>query len=118
MVSSTRESELVQLRISAREPLARRAVHRLDQLGLWARLLRDVEGEVRFDRGSLGLYAQDASNYLHVPLGVVLPKSRADVLAALRACHQYGVPVLSRAGGTGLAGQTCNEALVLDVSKY
>ncbi|HEY2406161.1 MAG TPA: FAD-linked oxidase C-terminal domain-containing protein [Polyangiaceae bacterium] len=85
---------------------------------LWARLRQEVSGEVRFDDGSRGLYAQDASNYLHVPLGVVLPKTRADVLATLRACHDYSLPVLARAGGTALAGQTCNEAVVIDVSKY
>jgi FAD/FMN-containing dehydrogenase/Fe-S oxidoreductase len=93
-------------------------VHRLDQRGLWARLRRDIEGEVRFDRGSLGLYAQDASNYLHVPLGVVIPKSRTDLRAALRACRDFGAPVVCRAGGTALGGQTANEAIVLDVSKY
>jgi len=118
MASVTHESELVQLRLRGAEPLVATSKVKPALRGLWARLRREVEGEVRFDRGSLGLYAQDASNYLHVPLGVVIPRSRADVLATLRACHEYHVPVLPRAGGTGLAGQTCNEAIVLDVSKY
>ncbi|HEX3595061.1 MAG TPA: FAD-binding and (Fe-S)-binding domain-containing protein [Polyangiaceae bacterium] len=86
--------------------------------GLWARLRRDVEGEVRFDDGTRGLYAQDASNYLHVPIGVVIPKSKEDVIAALAACRSFGAPVVARAGGTGLAGQTANEAVVIDCSKY
>jgi FAD/FMN-containing dehydrogenase/Fe-S oxidoreductase len=90
----------------------------VDLPGLWTRLRRDVEGEVRFDDGSLGLYSQDASNYFHVPLGVVIPKSRADVVATLAACRAFGAPVVSRAGGTALAGQTCNEAVVIDFSKY
>ncbi|HEY2734241.1 MAG TPA: FAD-dependent oxidoreductase, partial [Polyangiales bacterium] len=113
--SSVVRPELVQLRRKEEEqagasPIALRE--------LWARLRRDVSGEVRFDDGSRGLYAQDASNYLHVPIGAVLPRTRADVLATLRACHDFGAPVLARAGGTGLAGQTCNEAVVIDVSKY
>ena len=112
------DSELIQLRVRRSEPLQRPANAKTDLRALWARLRKEVAGEVRFDRGTLGLYAQDASNYLHVPLGVVLPRSRADVLATLSACHAHGVPVLARAGGTGLAGQTCNEAVVLDVSKY
>ena len=114
MTTVAADSELIQLRMRGGEPLLKSAHLR----GLLARLRRDVTGEVRFDTGTLGLYAQDASNYLHVPLGVVLPKSREDVLATLRACHAYGVPLLARAGGTGLAGQTCNEAVILDVSKY
>ncbi|HEY1536004.1 MAG TPA: FAD-linked oxidase C-terminal domain-containing protein, partial [Polyangiaceae bacterium] len=118
MTSVATASELIQLRVRGGEPVQQFVGTKPDLRGLWARLRKEVEGEVRFDKGTLGLYAQDASNYLHVPLGVVLPKSRADVLATLRACHAHGVPVLARAGGTGLAGQTCNEAVVLDVSKY
>ncbi len=94
------------------------AARELDVERLWARLRSDVQGEVRFDRGSLGLYAQDASNYFHVPLGVVIPKSASDVAATLSACREHGAPVTSRAGGTALAGQTANEAVVLDFSKY
>ncbi|HEX4473859.1 MAG TPA: FAD-binding and (Fe-S)-binding domain-containing protein, partial [Polyangiaceae bacterium] len=85
---------------------------------LWARLRRDVEGEVRFDDASRGLYSQDASNYFHVPIGVVIPRTKEDVVATLAACREFGAPVVPRAGGTGLAGQTANEAIVLDCSKY
>jgi FAD/FMN-containing dehydrogenase/Fe-S oxidoreductase len=98
---------------SAREP---------HQPARWAKLAdalrKSLAGEVRFDAGSRGLYAQDASNYLHVPLGVVIPKSRADVLTTLALCREHGAPIVSRAGGTALAGQTANEAVVLDFSKY
>jgi FAD/FMN-containing dehydrogenase/Fe-S oxidoreductase len=90
----------------------------IDVERLWRRLRREVEGEVRFDDGSRGLYAQDASNYFHVPLGVVVPKSAADVAAVLSACSELGAPVVSRAGGTALAGQAANEALLIDFSKY
>ena len=81
-------------------------------------LKKHVAGEVRFDPGSLGLYAQDASNYYHVPLGVVLPKTADDVMAVLEACRRTRSPVVCRTGGTGLAGQACNEAVVVDFSKY
>ncbi len=90
----------------------------LDVRGLWAALRTSVEGEVRFDPGSRGLYAMDASNYRQVPLGVVIPKSNDDVVAAIAAARRFGAPVVSRTGGTALAGQTCNEVLVLDFSKY
>ncbi|HEY6463430.1 MAG TPA: FAD-binding oxidoreductase, partial [Polyangiaceae bacterium] len=90
----------------------------MNDRALWKRLRETVEGEVRFDPGSRGLYAQDGSNYYHVPIGVVLPRTVADVVATIAACREHGAPVVSRTGGTSLAGQTSNEAVVLDFSKY
>ncbi len=81
-------------------------------------LRRHVHGEVRFDAGSRALYATDGSNYRQVPVGVVLPRSAQDVVETVRLCHRFGVPVLSRGGGTSLAGQGCNAAVVMDHSKY
>src|SRR5690606_16773546 len=84
-----------------------------------ARVLDDrIEGEVRFADGDRGLYADDASNYRFPPLGVVIPRTADDVVATIAACREFGVPVTSRGGGTGLAGQTVNAAVVLDFSKY
>ncbi|HET8596241.1 MAG TPA: FAD-linked oxidase C-terminal domain-containing protein [Castellaniella sp.] len=77
-----------------------------------------IEGEVRFDAGSRALYATDGSNYRQVPIGVVLPRSIDDVVATVAACRRHGAPVLSRGGGTSLAGQCCNVAVVMDFSKY
>jgi len=81
-------------------------------------LRKTLEGEVRFDDGSRGLYATDGSNYRQIPIGVVLPKCEQDILRTLEACRAYGAPVLARGGGTSLAGQCCNVAVVIDVSKY
>ncbi len=77
-----------------------------------------IEGEVRFDDGSRALYAVDASNYRQVPIGVVVPKSVNDVVDTIAVCREHGAPVLSRGGGTSLAGQCCNVAVVIDWSKY
>jgi FAD/FMN-containing dehydrogenase/Fe-S oxidoreductase len=85
---------------------------------LEAKLKAVVRGEVRFDAGSRALYATDASNYRQVPIGVVVPHDAADVEATVAACREAGAPVLSRGGGTSLAGQCCNVAVVLDFSKY
>jgi FAD/FMN-containing dehydrogenase/Fe-S oxidoreductase len=82
------------------------------------RLRATVRGEVRFDAASRALYATDASNYRQVPIGLVLPLDKDDVVAAVAACREFGAPVLSRGGGTSLAGQCCNVAVVLDFSKY
>src|SRR6185312_6763581 len=85
---------------------------------LAARLRDRIQGEVRFDAGSRALYATDASNYREVPIGVVLPKSIEDVIATVATCREFGAPLLSRGGGTSLAGQCCNVAVVVDFSKY
>jgi FAD/FMN-containing dehydrogenase/Fe-S oxidoreductase len=77
-----------------------------------------VDGEVRFDAGSRAVYAQDGGNYRMPPVGAVIPRSRDAAVAAISVCADMGVPVLSRGGGTSLAGQCCNEAVVIDWSKY
>jgi FAD/FMN-containing dehydrogenase/Fe-S oxidoreductase len=81
-------------------------------------LKRTVQGEVRFDRGSRALYATDGSNYRQIPIGLVVPRNDADVIAVVEACRKYGAPVLPRGAGTSLAGQCCNVAVVLDFTKY
>ena len=90
----------------------------VDAAGLAAGLRRQVRGEVRFDDGSRALYATDASNYRQVPIGVVLPRDAEDVERTIAACRKYGAPILSRGGGTDLAGSTCNAAVVMDFTKY
>src|SRR5437764_10456229 len=89
-----------------------------DTLALADDLRRSVRGTVRFDNGSRALYATDASNYRQVPIGVVIPMDTDDVIAAISISRQHNAPVLSRGGGTSLAGQCCNVAVVLDFSKY
>ncbi len=90
----------------------------VDAVGLEKALRPHIRGEVRFDVGSRALYATDGSNYRQVPIGVVIPKDVEDVLETMSACHRYGAPVLSRGGGTSLAGQCCNVAVVIDFTKY
>ncbi len=90
----------------------------VDAASLATDLRRNVRGEVRFDDGTRALYATDGSNYRQVPIGVVLPRDDADVIAAISLARKYGAPILCRGGGTSLAGQCCNVAVVLDMSKY
>jgi FAD/FMN-containing dehydrogenase/Fe-S oxidoreductase len=81
-------------------------------------LRRRVDGEVRFDAGSRGTYSTDASNYRQVPVGVVVPRTVEAGAETVAVCAGHGVPVVSRGGGTSLAGQSCNAAVVIDWSKY
>src|SRR4051794_38758846 len=90
----------------------------VDAMALSRELSGAIAGEVRFDAGSRALYATDASNYRQVPIGVVIPKSIEDAVAAIAICHKFGAPLVMRGGGTSLAGQGCNVAVLLDFSKY
>ncbi|NUR06050.1 MAG: FAD-binding oxidoreductase [Nocardioidaceae bacterium] len=82
-------------------------------------LLRErVDGEVRFDAGSRAAYSTDASNFRQVPIGVVVPRTVDDAVEAVAVCHQLGLPIVCRGGGTSLAGQCTNTAVVIDFSKY
>ncbi|MDQ6890720.1 MAG: FAD-binding oxidoreductase, partial [Bacteroidota bacterium] len=90
----------------------------VDVKSLEKELQNKIEGEVRFDVGSRALYSTDGSNYRQIPIGVVLPKTENDIINTMALCRKYQAPVLSRGGGTSLAGQCCNVAVVMDMSKY
>src|SRR5438105_3106048 len=90
----------------------------VDAAALTAALRSLIRGEVRFDAGSRALYATDASNYRQVPIGVVLPRDADDIVQTVATARRYGAPILARGGGTSIAGQCCNVALLMDMSKY
>jgi len=85
---------------------------------LAARLRREIRGAVLFDAASRGRYSTDASIYQIEPIGVVVPQTEEDALAAFRIAVDEGVPVLPRGGGTSQCGQTVGAALVIDHSKH
>jgi len=90
----------------------------VDYRALESALRARIGGEVRFDNGSRALYSTDGSNYRQVPIGIVIPRDNDDVVATIATCREHGAPLLCRGGGTSLAGQCCNVAVVLDFSKY
>jgi FAD/FMN-containing dehydrogenase/Fe-S oxidoreductase len=90
----------------------------VDASALCRELEREIEGEVRFDTVSRALYATDASVYEIVPLGVVLPKSREDVVRIVKLCRKYRCPLTMRGGGTSQAGQAIGGGLIVDTSKF
>lgn len=95
-----------------RRPINRDVRPLIEDLG------RVVAGEVRFDEATRGVYTSDASNYRQVPIGAVIPKTSEDVIRAVEVCRHHQVPIVARGGGTSLAGQCCNVAVVFDFSKY
>src|SRR5687768_10922820 len=75
-------------------------------------------GEIRFDKVSRALYSTDASVYQIEPLAVVVPRSRADVIFAVKLCHKFRCPLTMRGGGTSQAGQAIGSGIQIDTSKY
>src|SRR5439155_16456263 len=89
-----------------------------DVATLQAALAAQIEGDVRFDRISQALYSTDASVYQILPLGVVIPKTRDDVIRTVNVCRQFGASITARGGGTSQAGQAIGNGVQLDFSKY
>ncbi|HWU92046.1 MAG TPA: FAD-binding oxidoreductase, partial [Sphingomicrobium sp.] len=85
---------------------------------LQADLERALKASVDFGRQARALYATDASNYRQVPIGVIYPRSRQEVVEAVRICREHDAPILARGGGTSLAGQGCNVAVCIDFSRH
>lgn len=99
-------------------PVVRSRRTDVDAAALERDLAEAVDGEVRFDAGSRSAYSTDASNYREVPIGVVVPRTVDAAVAAVAVCRRHRAPVLSRGGGTSLAGQCTNVAVVIDWSKH
>src|SRR5579872_5913812 len=85
---------------------------------LEADLRRLVKGDVYCDDLHRTLYSTDASIFQIMPRAVVVPKDRDDVVAVVKYAAEKGIPVTARGAGSGLAGQTLGEGLILDFSKY
>src|SRR5512143_3646257 len=90
----------------------------MDRDALRRDLEAQVDGEVRFDKVSRALYSTDASVYQIEPVGVLVPRSRDDVIRAVQICRKHGCPITMRGGGTSQAGQAIGEGLQIDTSKY
>lgn len=77
-----------------------------------------IAGTLHTDEMMRALYATDASMYAMSPIGVLVPRHVGDVQAALEVASDIGIPVLPRGGGSSLAGQGVNTALVVDFSVH
>lgn len=93
-------------------------IYHTDLLILYRELQRKIEGVVDFSPAGVALFTSDASNYRQVPLGVVFPRTKDDIKNTIKLCKSHAVPVLMRGAGTSQNGQTVNEAVILDCSRF
>ena len=71
------------------------------------RRLEEIAGPqgVISERNQLRTYECDGlANFRVIPSVVVLPETAGQAQAAVRACHEAGVPFVARGSGTGLSG--------------
>ena len=81
-------------------------------------LVNSIEGDIRFDEITREIYSTDASIYKIMPICVAIPKTNQDVKSIIQIAWENNIPVLPRGGGSSLSGQTVNEAIVIDFTKY
>ncbi|MEU6642452.1 FAD-binding and (Fe-S)-binding domain-containing protein [Saccharomonospora sp. NPDC046836] len=79
---------------------------------------RAIAGEVESGRSARAVFSMDASNYRHVPLAVVFPRTTADLETTVRLCREHGVPITARGAGTSIGGQALGNGVVIDYSRH
>lgn len=85
---------------------------------LAADLRRLLSGDVEFDDISRALYATDAGLSMVRPLGVVSPRHDEDVMRLVDYASARGLPLVPRGAGSGLAGGSVGEGIVMDFTRY
>jgi FAD/FMN-containing dehydrogenase/Fe-S oxidoreductase len=105
------------VQVNTGTPVPQANVNLVDIAAFRRELEAGISGEVRWDEISRALYSTDASVYQIKPLGVVIPKTREDIIHAVNTCHKFRCPVTMRGGGTAQGGQSIGEGIQIDTSK-
>ena len=82
------------------------------------KLSESIDGELYSDNTHRIIYSTDASSYREMPLAVVLPRSKSDVVKVLAFAREHKTSIIPRGAGTSLAGQVVGGGIVVDISKY
>jgi D-lactate dehydrogenase len=91
----------------------------MPSLSLAEELLQLLPAEcVKTKLADLVSYASDAGFYQLVPQAVVLPRHEADIVALLALSARRRLPLVFRAGGTSLSGQSITDGILVDVSRH
>ena len=89
-----------------------------DGASIASELNKLLEGDVLFDDISRCLYSTGACIYKIMPLGVVRPKSKRDVIQTVKFAADRGIPITPRGGGSSRCGQSLGPGIILDFTKY
>lgn len=77
-------------------------------------------GKARVLTSALDLvkYASDASPYRLIPRAVAMPRDTGDVVELMRWASRTKTPLVFRAGGTSLNGQSQTDSVLVDVRRH
>lgn len=81
-------------------------------------LRSNTTADIYFDAIHKRAYSVDASIYEVEPIGIALPKSKQDLIALVKICHAFKVPMIARGAATGITGGCIGQGLIIDTSKY
>lgn len=84
----------------------------------YSRLRGLIKGSVRDDEIARALYASSASVVEVWPSCVVEPVDADDVIAAMRFAREHQIPVTCRGAGSGVAGQSLGQGIILDFAVH
>ncbi len=98
--------------------MAASAIFHTQLEGFYAELAPVLQGDADFSAAGVAMFTSDASNYRQIPLGVVFPKTEDDINLTVSLCRKHRLPILMRGAGTSQNGQTVNEAVILDCSRF
>ncbi|HEI8948406.1 TPA: FAD-binding oxidoreductase [Morganella morganii] len=94
-------------------PAVERYIHALNESGF--------TGDTTTRYGDRLILATDNSIYQLLPQAIVFPRSTADVILVMRLAAQdefRSITFTPRGGGTGTNGQSLNNGVVIDLSRY
>ncbi|MFC1780662.1 anaerobic glycerol-3-phosphate dehydrogenase subunit C [Planctomycetota bacterium] len=77
-----------------------------------------VRGIVYTDIINRAAYSTDSSIYRIVPKCVVMPKDAGDIIAVIKFAGQRKIPVAARGAGSGTAGESLCDGIVIDITRY
>ena len=79
---------------------------------------RMARSGMREDMTTRAAYSSDASIFRRIPKAVIEPKSVEDIRDGIAIAQERGWSIISRGGGTSVAGNAIGTGLIIDTSRY
>ena len=77
-----------------------------------------VRGDIYSDILHRAAYSTDASIYRIVPRCIIAPRDAGDVASVVGYAAAEAIPVVARGAGSGLAGESLSDGIVLNMTRY
>ena len=79
---------------------------------------RMARSGMREDMTTRAAYSSDASIFRRIPKAVIEPQSVEDIRDGIAIAQERGWSIISRGGGTSVAGNAIGTGLIIDTSRY